>query len=605
MSSQVTLNSSMRFNLLSLQTTQKLMDVTEERLSTGLKVNSALDGPSAYFTSRSLNNRATELSNLMDSMGQAVQTLTAADQGLTTLKSLIDQAKALADSARDTSNYQSTITGDAEVKDLGAPTELSITPGQTFSVRTGDAVRLVGTKVTSLTQSLVSAGVSTDGGTADAIIAIKVGDNEFVKIPITASVVSATTLEDLTKRINGNSSLYGVVKASVEDNHLVLKSMDPQAAITVKDLNNDGSVRENGGIAGALGLDRGSTITIVQPNNAVVEGSTTVTAGTTLAAYGVSPTPATFQISSGSMLHTITIPSAGMTVSSLINMINNCVPSDVSASLSSVSSGCIVITSKTPGRALKISDIGKSNAASKLGIKTNSYIQPTVGGFDDLIERIKAVNESLDVKITSDGFLKISMTNGDDLVISDLSGTPSAILGIQGSAMEGNNVRAAYAEQYDTIMDQIDYFIQNNDSSYKGTNLLNGQNLTVYFNEYRTSKLTIDSVVFDTVGLGLKDAVNEWRTVKDIDQAISQIESARSMVVSQAAEFGQNLSAIESRQEFTESMTNILTTGADNLKLADMNEEAANMLSLRVRQELGTNALSIASQAQESILKLF
>ena len=603
MSSQVTLSSSMRSNLLSLQNTQKLFDTTQQRLSTGLKVNSALDGPSAYFTSRSLNNRAVELGSLMDSMGQAVQTLTSADQGLKTLKNFIEQAKALADNARDTTNYQSTITGDAEVKDLGSPTELSIIPGQTFSVRTGDAVKLVGAKVTSLTQSLVSAGVSTDGGTADAIIAIKVGNNEFVKIAVTASVVSSTTLEDLTKRINFNASLHGAVEASVEDNHLVLRSTDPQAAITVKDLNNDGSVRVNGGIAGALGLDRGSTITIIQPNNAVVEGSVVVSGGATVASYGVFPTPATFNISSGSILHTITIPSAGTTVSSIIDIINSCSPSDVSASLSTT--GFIVITSKTAGRALKINDVGDSNAASKLGIKTNGYIPPSVGNFDDLIDQIKSVNEALDVKITSDGFLKVSMTNGDDLVISDLSGMPSCILGIEGASMDGNNVRAAYADQYNTIMDQIDYFIQNNDSSYKGTNLLNGQNLTVYFNEFRTSKLTIDSVVFDTAGLGLKDAVNEWRTVKDIDQAISQIESARSMVSSQAAEFGQNLSSIESRQEFTESMSNILITGADNLTLADMNEEAANMLSLRVRQELGTNALSLASEAQQSILKLF
>ena len=68
--SNISLTASMRSNLLSLQKTQSLMDTTQERLSTGKKVNSALDNPSSFYTAQSLNNRAGDLSALLDSMGQ-------------------------------------------------------------------------------------------------------------------------------------------------------------------------------------------------------------------------------------------------------------------------------------------------------------------------------------------------------------------------------------------------------------------------------------------------------------------------------------------------------------------------------------------------------
>ncbi len=100
----ITLTASMRNNLLSLQNTNSLLDRTQERLSTGKKVNSALDNPSSYFTAQSLNARASDLNNLLDSMGQAVQTIKAADEGITTLTSLVEQAKSTTEQAAITAN---------------------------------------------------------------------------------------------------------------------------------------------------------------------------------------------------------------------------------------------------------------------------------------------------------------------------------------------------------------------------------------------------------------------------------------------------------------------------------------------------------------------
>ena len=73
--SGISLTSSMRNNLLSLQQTAKLQDLTQNRLATGLKVNSAIDNPSSYYTAQSLNNRAEDLNILLDAMSQGIQTL--------------------------------------------------------------------------------------------------------------------------------------------------------------------------------------------------------------------------------------------------------------------------------------------------------------------------------------------------------------------------------------------------------------------------------------------------------------------------------------------------------------------------------------------------
>ncbi|MCJ7833350.1 MAG: flagellin, partial [Deltaproteobacteria bacterium] len=81
--------------------------------------------------------------------------------------------------------------------------------------------------------------------------------------------------------------------------------------------------------------------------------------------------------------------------------------------------------------------------------------------------------------------------------------------------------------------------------------------------------------------------------------------TATSTLRSQAKAFGSNLSIVQTRQDFTKNLINTLQVGADNLTLADMNEESANMLMLQTRQSLGTTSLSIASQAAQAVLRLF
>jgi flagellin-like hook-associated protein FlgL len=96
----ITLNAGMRANLLNLQNTAALMNRTQLRLSTAKKVNSAIDDAAAFFAAQAEMSRAGDLTALKDSMGEAVQTLKAADAGISSITKLIEQAKGLIAAAR-------------------------------------------------------------------------------------------------------------------------------------------------------------------------------------------------------------------------------------------------------------------------------------------------------------------------------------------------------------------------------------------------------------------------------------------------------------------------------------------------------------------------
>jgi flagellin-like hook-associated protein FlgL len=98
---KVALGASMRANLLSLQKTNSLLDDTQFRLSTGRKVNSALDNPQAFFAAQGLTNRASDLGRLLDGIGQSIQTIKVADDGVTSLSKLLDQADSIATQAKE------------------------------------------------------------------------------------------------------------------------------------------------------------------------------------------------------------------------------------------------------------------------------------------------------------------------------------------------------------------------------------------------------------------------------------------------------------------------------------------------------------------------
>ena len=374
----ISLTASMRSNLLSLQQTQDLMDMTQERLSTGKKVNSAIDNPSSYYTAQSLTNRASDLNALLDSMGQGIQTIQAANEGIEAITDFVQQAKALANTARDNATVKGT----------------------------------------------------TSSGTYTA----------------------ANNTKNITVKIEGVADQD--IKVTLEDTDSL-----EQAATKIATALNDGT-------------------------DGVKDAEDTV-----------------------------------------------------------------------------------------------------IGGFTATVEN---------------GQIKISNSKG---IVANVSGT---ISGITFNGEIGNSTRTTSMKQYNEILDQIDQLAK--DSGYKGVNLLQGNSLKVVFNEDRSSYLTINGTFADTSDEGLKiSRAEDWTNPDNeaIDASISELENAITSLRNMASEFGNNYSIVENRENFTESLINVLEEGSDKLTLADMNEESANMLALQTRQQLAINSLTLASQAAQSVLSLF
>jgi len=168
--------------------------------------------------------------------------------------------------------------------------------------------------------------------------------------------------------------------------------------------------------------------------------------------------------------------------------------------------------------------------------------------------------------------------------------------------------RSAYATEFDDLMTQIEELA--GDSGYNGKNLIGGagNDLTVNFNEDNTSSITITAVDYTDAAagpLGIAVAANAWAADADINAALDDISAALTELRSQASTFGTNLTVVQSRQDFTKNLINTLEEGAGMLTLADINEESANLLALQTRQQLSTTALSMATQAEQGVMRLF
>jgi flagellin-like hook-associated protein FlgL len=170
---------------------------------------------------------------------------------------------------------------------------------------------------------------------------------------------------------------------------------------------------------------------------------------------------------------------------------------------------------------------------------------------------------------------------------------------------------ATLADQFNKLVDQMKTLVE--DAGYKGTNLLNNQNLSTQFEGTHNLATTGINASGDANYLGgLNNAVsnanggyNSFGTEADITNAIDDLNSVIDNFRAAASTLAANVSVITTRQDFTSGMIDTLRTGATNLVAADSNEEGANMLMLQTRQQLGTVSLQLASQAAQSILRLF
>jgi len=210
------------------------------------------------------------------------------------------------------------------------------------------------------------------------------------------------------------------------------------------------------------------------------------------------------------------------------------------------------------------------------------------------------------VEVTSINGSTISFQNTDDSNMTDTSITFTATNPtFSETLISGSTERDALEDQYETLMSQIDQM--QNDSGYKGINLLDGDDtLSVKFEG--TNKIDVAGFDGDVAGLSLFATAGDtagWGDNGVVDTDIGKLDAAIDLLESKASLLASSLSIVTTRQDFTESMINTLTAGADNLTLADMNEEGANMLMLQTQQALGTNSLALAAETAQGVLRLF
>jgi len=227
------------------------------------------------------------------------------------------------------------------------------------------------------------------------------------------------------------------------------------------------------------------------------------------------------------------------------------------------------------------------------------------------INAVSGLGSTGAVTASDDGSGHLVLTGNTNTTAFTVSANAeSAALGVTTSATVSNAVapvsatRTTLQGNYNNILTQIDQLA--GDSSYNGVNLLNGDNLKVLFNETGTSSLTISGVTFNSKGLGLSAASGTgFLDNNNITASETAINAAITTVRAQTETFGTNSGTISTRQTFEQNMINTLQTGASNLVLADQNQESANLLTLQTQQQLEISALSIANQANQSVLKLF
>ena len=288
--------------------------------------------------------------------------------------------------------------------------------------------------------------------------------------------------------------------------------------------------------------------------------------------------------------------------------------------------GITGITTSVSGSTITISNAngnvdftGSTGALlTSLGLGTSTNYAPAVTGtvrsVDQLVAAINGTS-ALGGKVAASndgGKLRIQNLSTTDLNVGGVSGATNTLDGSASTdSVDGNDVRANLVKQFNELKDQLDKL--SDDASFNGINLLRGDKLKITFNETGTSTLVIQAkdingnpTSISAANLGVSSLVASDVDADDnIDTLLNGLTDSLGTLRSHASNFGSSLSIVQNRQDFTKAMINTLQTGADNLVLADTNEEAANMLALQTRQQLSQTALSLASQADQAVLRLF
>jgi flagellin len=543
--SGITLSASVRQNLLSLQSTASLLATTQNDLATGNKVNSALDNPTSFFTAQSLNNRASDINNLLDQIGNGVQVLQAANTGITSLQSLVSSAQSIANQVLQAPTGYATKSSVSSTAVTGATAENLLGPGSN-NTATGTVVdndnTTTAAPITAATQLVGTAGTgSNDLATAIANGSVLTVDGKS----ITFSTASTATSTDS----NGNVTI-GIGTGSTATVQTVLSAID---GIT-------GASTASVVTAGKLVLSTGTTsnLTISQSgtgaNALTALGLTTVAATTTdITPPALSGKQLTIQPTvTGGPTTSITFGTGAGQISTLNDLNTALAANDLQASIDTT--GVITITT------------------------TNNASSSTVGALSGTA---------------------VTPSGAGAIFANDAAGGAAPVADPNSQA-----TRASLVAQYNQVIQNITTTAQ--DSSFNGINLLNGDTLNLTFDETGASKLSITGVTFNATGLGLSSLTEgtDFLDSNSANNVLTTLTQASTTLRTEASALGSNLSVVQIRQDFNKNLINVLQTGASNLTLADTNEEAADSQALSTRQSIAVSALALANSSQQSVLQL-
>ena len=631
--SDIVLSASVRQNLLSLQSTADLLATTQNRLATGKKVNTALDNPTNYFTAAALDNRASDISNLLDSIGNGVQVLQAANTGITSLQSLVSSAQSIANQVLQTpvgystkSNITSAAITGANANNLlgtgSAATSGTVTAG-TFSTINVSGTASAATNATETGTVDLSAGLADPGSN----VTFTINSKTVTLATGTGSGAGGNfTLTQIETAINGTSGIG--VTATDNGSDLILTSTGTAGA-------SDAIVTSGLATAG-LGIADGT----VNGTDAVAAASesftVTVDGGS---AQGVTLSAAT--VAAYNTAKSASLSASSLSASDVANIINY----QTSSTVASVVGGALTFTSGTTGTGSSVATsavttagtatgstgitaTSNTGAAASGGLSGETLTIAATGGgtatnitFGTGASQISTLNQlnaalatnNLQATISTTGQLSIVTSNdAASSTIGALGGTATAT----GAAFAGQSglppvldpnsqaTRTNLVAQYNNVLQQINTTSQ--DSSFNGINLLNGDTLNLTFDETGASKLAITGVTFNDAGLGLSTltAGTDFLDSNSANAVLTQLTAADTTLRGEASALGSNLSIVEIRQDFNKNLINVLQTGASNLTLADANEEAANSQALSTRQSIAVSALALANQSQQSVLQL-
>src|SRR3984957_14631489 len=230
--SNITLSAGIRQNLLSLQNTAANLTTTQEHLATGKKVNTAFDNPTSYFTSQSLNNRASDLSALLDQIGQGQQTLDAANNGLTSLTSLLEQALSTVQQAQQTTPTAAAVTtGSVALTSMNAGGNLLINVGATsyaVAITASESLSAIEAQINGVSGLGANGAVTaSDDGSGHLVLT---GNTNTTAFTVSANAESAALGVTTSATVNNAVAPTSATRVTLQGNYNALLSQIDQLA---------------------------------------------------------------------------------------------------------------------------------------------------------------------------------------------------------------------------------------------------------------------------------------------------------------------------------------------------------------------------------------